>query len=141
MPSRERVAALIALVEQGMLIDALHEFYAEDAQAQDNQEPPRQGRERLVANARHLLRSVRGLRVWPVDEFLVDGDQVQIHWAFEFTGHDGRRRVQHELAQQRWRDDRIVEERLHYDPVQQPLVIDPLAAAASAPIPRYEVFP
>ncbi len=31
MPSRERVAALISMVEQGKYVEAIQEFYAEDA--------------------------------------------------------------------------------------------------------------
>lgn len=117
MPHRERVAALVALVEEGMLIDALHEFYAEDARSQDNQEPPLLGRHRLIANAQHLLRSVRGLRVRAAD-WMLDGDRTRIRWIYEFTGHDGRRHRQEEVAHQRWRGDRIVEEYIHYDPAQ-----------------------
>jgi hypothetical protein len=117
MPSRERVAALIALVEEGMLIDALHEFYAEDAQSQDNQDPQLQGRQRLIAQAQHLLRSVRGLRIRAAD-WRLDGDRTRIRWVYEFTGHDGRRHRQEEIAQQRWRGDRIVDEHIQYDPVQ-----------------------
>ncbi len=123
MPNRERVATLVALVEEGMLIDALHEFYAEDAQSQDNQDPPLQGRQRLIANAQHLLRSVRGLRVRAAD-WMLDGDRTRIRWIYEFTGHDGRRHRQEEVARQRWRGDRIVEEHTQYEPA---------AAAAADP--------
>lgn len=118
MPTRERVAALIALVEEGMLIDALHEFYDENAQARDNLDPPLQGRHRLIASAQHLLRSVRGLRVRALD-WRLDGDRTRIRWRYEFTGHDGRRQSQEEVAQQRWRGDRIVEEHTQYDTAQQ----------------------
>ena len=128
MPNRERVAALIALVEEGMLIDALHEFYDENAQARDNLDPPLQGRQRLIANAQHLLRSVRGLRVRALD-WVLDGEQTRIRWRYEFTGHDGRRSSQEDVARQRWSGDRIVEEHSQYEPAQPPLVASTLQAA------------
>jgi hypothetical protein len=43
MPSRERVAALIEHVEQGKYVEALQEFYADDATMQENGNPPRVG--------------------------------------------------------------------------------------------------
>ncbi len=128
MPSRERVAALIRLVEEGMLIDALHEFYDENAQLQDHLDPPLQGRQRLIASAQHLLRSARGLRVKALD-WVLDGERTRIRWRYEFTGHDGRRGSQEEVAQHRWRGDRIVEEHTQYDPVHRPLAAAALQAA------------
>ena len=59
------------------------------------------------------------LRTLPVETFFVDGDRSVIRWVFEFTGHDGRSFRQDELAYQRWKDDKIVEERFYYDPAQQ----------------------
>ena len=40
MPSRERVQALVAMVEEGKYVEAIREFYAEDASMQENGEPP-----------------------------------------------------------------------------------------------------
>ena len=48
MPSRERVEALIARVEAGKYVEAIGEFYAEDASMQENLQPPRKGRDALV---------------------------------------------------------------------------------------------
>ena len=52
MPSRERVAALIERVEQGKYVEALQEFYAEDATMQENGNPPRVGLKALVEQSR-----------------------------------------------------------------------------------------
>jgi len=68
---------------------------------------------------RKVLAAFKQVRTLPVDRFLVDGDRVVIHWVFEFMGHDGQTFRQDELAWQRWRGDRIVEERFYYDPAQQ----------------------
>ena len=45
----------------------------------------------------------------------VDGDQAVIHWLFEFTGGDGKRYRMDQLAQQEWKDGRVVRERFYYD--------------------------
>ena len=118
MPSRERVAALISMVEQGKYVEAIQEFYAEDATMQENGAPPRVGRDRLVEHERGVMAAHKEIRTLPVESFLVDGDRVVIRWVFEFTRPDGTSFRMDELAHQRWRRDRIAEERFFYDPAQ-----------------------
>ena len=118
MPSRERVAALIAMVELGQYVEAIQEFYAEDATMQENGAPPRGGRDKLVEGERKMLAAHSAARTLPVESFLVDGDYSVIRWVFVFTRRDGTSFRMEELAHQRWRGDRIVEERFFYDPAQ-----------------------
>ena len=118
MPSRERVAALVAMVEEGKYVEAIREFYAEDASMQENNEPPRTGRDRLIDHEWRMLSAHRGARTLPGSSFLLDGDTTVVRWVFEFTRLDGTSFRMEELALQRWRGDRIVEERFFYDPGQ-----------------------
>jgi len=118
MPSRERVAALIRRVEQGQYVEALQEFYADDATMQENGNPPRVGLKALVAHERGVMAAFREIRTMSVDTWLVDGDNVVVRWVFEFTRPDGSRFRMDELALQRWRGDRVAEERFYYDPAQ-----------------------
>ena len=118
MPSRERVEGLIAMVEQGKYVEAIREFYAEDASMQENDEPARTGRDRLIEHEWRMLSAHKAARTLPGSSFLVDGDRVVVHWVFEFTRPDGARFRMDELAHQRWRGDRILEERFYYDPAQ-----------------------
>jgi ketosteroid isomerase-like protein len=118
MPSRERVAALIERVEQGKYVEALQEFYAEDATMQENGNPPRVGLKALVAHERGVMTAFREIRTLPVEAWLVDGDRAVIQWIFEFTRADGTRFRMDELALQRWRSNRVAEERFYYDPAQ-----------------------
>ncbi len=55
--------------------------------------------------------------------FAVAGDFATIEWIVEFTAPNGQRVRLEQVAVQRWRDGRIVDERFYYDPA-------PLAAAA-----------
>ncbi|OFW23800.1 MAG: polyketide cyclase [Acidobacteria bacterium RIFCSPLOWO2_02_FULL_65_29] len=118
MPSRERVEALIARVEAGKYVEAIEEFYAEDASMQENLQPPRKGRDALVEGERKVLAAHKAVRTLPGSWYLVDGDRAVIHWVFEFTRHDRRVLRMEVLAHQRWRGERIVEERFYYDPAQ-----------------------
>jgi ketosteroid isomerase-like protein len=118
MPSRERVAALVAMVEDGKYVEAIREFYAEDASMQENGEPPRAGRDRLIDHEWRMLEAHREARTLPGSSYVLDGDNVVIRWTFVFTRKDGTSFRMEELALQRWRGERIAEERFFYDPAQ-----------------------
>jgi ketosteroid isomerase-like protein len=118
MPTEQTLARFIARVEENAHVEAVEEFYTEDASMQENNGPPRVGRAALVAHeARALARaaSVRSTCVHPV---FVNGDHVVIRWIFEFTWKDGSVGRIEELAWQRWRGERIVQEQFFYDPSQ-----------------------
>ena len=118
MPSAERIEGLIASVEAGEFVEAIEAYYAEDATMQENGQPPRVGREALVANERQVLAAFDKTRARCVQPVFTSGDQVVIRWLFEFSTGDGRAIRLEELALQRWHGDRIAEERFFYDPVQ-----------------------
>ena len=118
MPSRERVAALVAMVEEGKYVEAIREFYAEDASMQENNEPPRAGRDRLIDHEWRMLSAHQAARTEPGSTFVVDGEVSVIRWVFVFTRRDGTSFRMEELALQRWSGERIAEERFFYDPAQ-----------------------
>lgn len=117
MPSRQTVQDFIATVEQGRYVEAIEQFYAPNASMQENSQPPRRGRDTLVAYERAVIAACSAMRTLPVESFLVDGDFVVIHWVFEFTRTSGNIMRIDELAHQRWEGEKIVEERFFYDPV------------------------
>lgn len=118
MPARERVAALVALVEAGKFVEAIEQFYTEDATMQENNQPPRGPRAKLVEGEKKTLAAHKDARTLPGSTYVVDGDRVVIRWTFVFTRKDDTRFRMEELAHQRWRGDRIAEERFFYDPAQ-----------------------
>jgi ketosteroid isomerase-like protein len=118
MPTREKVLQLIALVERGKYVEAIQQFYCEDASMQENDHPPRKGRELLVKHEQSMMASFKTVRTLPVKTYLVEGDDVVIRWQFEFTRPDGKTLRMEELALQRWRGEKVAEERFFYDPAQ-----------------------
>ncbi|HKA14492.1 MAG TPA: nuclear transport factor 2 family protein [Myxococcota bacterium] len=118
MPTGDRIEALIARVENGEFVAAIEEFYTDDATMQENLAALRAGLPALVANEKRVLAAFEKTRARCVRPVFVQGDQAVIHWLFEFTAADGKAVRLEELAHQRWRGDRIAEERFFYDPVQ-----------------------
>ena len=119
MPTADTLERFIAMVERNEHAEACEQFYTADASMQENQEPPRRGRDAHVGNERRLLaraRSVRSLCVRPV---FVHGDRVVIRWIFDFDWLDGSVTHMEELAYQRWDGEQIAEETFFYDPAQR----------------------
>jgi len=118
MPTQDQIEGLIARVESGEFVEALQEFYAEDATMQENGEAPRVGCAALVAHERRVIAAFEKVQAHCVRPVLAQGDHVVIHWLFEFTATDGKALRLDELTHQRWHGDRVAEERFYYDPAQ-----------------------
>lgn len=106
----------IARVESNRHAEAIEEFYAPDASMQENDLPPRRGRDALAAHERKVLARMRTVRSRCVRPVFVNGEFVVIPWVFEFEALDGARTRIEELAYQRWAGERIAEEKFFYAP-------------------------
>ena len=119
MPTRDRVQAFVSMVEAGRFVEAIREFYTEDATMQENLGEIRAGREALAVAEEKVLRSVKSIVTRPGSTFAIDGDRVIVHWVFDIEPADGKAYALDELAYQTWRGDRIASERFYYDPGQR----------------------
>jgi hypothetical protein len=117
MSIKENVQKLIALAEQGKFMEAIQEFYAEDATMQENNAPPRVGLAALLENERRFLASIKGI-TGKVDSFIADGNRAAINWIFEVTNLKGQKTTLNEIAYQLWQDGKIIREKFYYDPTQ-----------------------
>ena len=118
MPTRERVQAFVAMVEAGDYVEAIRQFYTDDATMQENLGTMRSGLAALAAGEETVLKTVH-ITTRPGTVFAVDGDRVAVNWVFDIVLADGRRYALDEVAWQFWRGDRIAQERFYYDPAQR----------------------
>jgi ketosteroid isomerase-like protein len=123
MPSLARVQAFVRAVREGRYVEAIEDFYVEDATMQENLGALRQGRDALIQHEKGVLGSLKSMATHDVGAVLIDGDRVVVNWVFEMTGQDGSVRRMDELALQTWRGDRIAEEQFYYDPGQMATVV------------------
>ncbi len=119
MPTSETLERFIARVEANAHDEAVEEFYTETSSMQENQAPPRIGRDAHVANERKVLARAKTLSSTCVRPVLVNGDRVVIRWIFYFEWLDGTITHMEEIAYQRWEGERIAEETFFYDPAQR----------------------
>lgn len=118
MPAAATLERFIARVEANAHVEAIEEFYAEDASMQENHGEPRVGRRQLMEHEAKALARAASVSSECVRPVFVAGDHVVIRWIFVFTGHDGSKRRLEELAYQRWEGERIAQEQFFYDPQQ-----------------------
>jgi SnoaL-like domain len=118
MPTTDTLNRFIAQVESNAHDAAIEAFYTENASMQENNAPPRVGRDLLVANERKVLARAKSVRSQCIRPVFVEGDRVVIRWVFEFEWLDGGHTRIEELAYQRWEGERIAEEKFFYDPAQ-----------------------
>lgn len=118
MPSADTLARFVARVEQNAHVEAIDEFYTDDASMQENNAPPRVGKAALMDNERRALAMTRSVQSRCIGPVLVNGDIVVVRWHFRFEGRDGSVRELEELAYQQWRGERIWREQFFYDPAQ-----------------------
>lgn len=119
MPTAETLEKFIERVEQNAHVEALEEFYTADSSMQENQSPPRIGREAHVANERGVLARATKVSSKCVRPVFVSGDRVVIRWIFRFEWPDETVTRMEELAYQRWEGERVAEETFFYDPAQR----------------------
>jgi hypothetical protein len=119
MPDRHVVEAFAAAVESNDHVGAIERFYAPDASTQENQDPPRHGRDVLAAREAAVLASVAKVVTKRLSPIFIDGDHSAIHWRFEFTPKDnGPVKAMEEIALQTWRGNELIAEHFIYDPRQ-----------------------
>jgi hypothetical protein len=118
VPTTGELERFIATVVSGRHDTAIEEFYTPDASMQENLDPPRKGRDGLVARERAVMAAFKSIATTCVRPVFVDGDYVVIRWIFVFERAGGGGFKMDELAYQRWDGDKIAEERFYYDPKQ-----------------------
>ena len=119
MPSEHTLSRFIALVEANEHVAAVEEFYTVDSTMQENQAPPRVGREAHAANERKVMSRAKSISSQCIRPVFVSGDRVVIRWKFRFVWQDDSVTEMDELAYQRWDGERIAEEVFYYDPAQR----------------------
>ncbi len=113
---RQRVDALNRMIQEGKIIEAMNEFYTDDLVMGENDAPPTEGlaanlarEEDFVAHTTWHGLELKGVAV---------GDGVtMVQWWMDFHNtHYGARLAFTQVAVQRWRGDKIYDERFYYAP-------------------------
>ena len=114
--TRERVQHLIAIAEQWHILDAMHEFYADDVIMQENLNAPTVGLAANLERERAFVASIAKVNEMKAYAVLVDGDRAVVNWHQDLVTTAGQRLRFDQISLQDWRNGKIVRERFVYDP-------------------------
>ncbi len=112
---RTSVDQLNQMILEGKILEAFDKFYADDVVMQDNNLPVRMGKEE---NRRYEEAFVNGLtefRGAKVLNTLISDGLAVTEWWFDYTHKDYGTRNYRQLAVQRWKNGKIVEEKFYYN--------------------------
>jgi len=113
---KARVNALNNMIQQGRIMEAMHEFYADEVVMSENDAAATVGLEANLAREQDFVDNAQwhGLELKDV---VVDGDTAMVRWWLDFTNANyGGRLAFTQVAYQKWRNGKIVEERFYYSP-------------------------
>lgn len=112
---KTQVEQLNQMILEGKILDAFDKFYADDVVMQDNDYPARNGK---AVNRQHEEAFVNGMtefRGAKVLNTVVSDGVAATEWWFDYTHKDYGTRNYRQLAVQRWKDGKIVEEKFYYN--------------------------
>lgn len=113
---KARVDSLNRMITEGKIMEAMREFYTDDVVMAENDNPPTVGlpanlerEEDFVANTTWYGLEQKGVAI---------GDDISmVQWWMDFHNkHYGNRLAFTQVAVQRWRGDKIYDERFYYSP-------------------------
>ena len=112
---RTNVDLLNQMVLEGKILDAFDKYYAEEVVMQDNDYPAREGKSLNRQYEESFVNGLTEFRGAKVLNTLVSDDMAVTEWWFDYTHKDYGTRTYRQLAVQRWKNGKIVEEKFYYN--------------------------
>src|SRR5262245_66172458 len=112
---KQRLNDLFGYIRQGKVIEAMNEFYDQDAVMQENANPPTKGLDANVEREKQFMSSVKEWRGFTVTASGVGDNMTFYESASDFVTTDGVAGHVEQVSVAKWRNGKIVHERFYYD--------------------------
>src|SRR5690606_18800170 len=113
MTLQDRLEGLFAYIRQGRILDAINEFYAENAVMQENTQPPTVGREANLEREKQFLRTVKEWQRFEVTAKAF-GDGVTFYeTVMDWVATDGTPVHVEQVVVAKWQDGKIAHVRYY----------------------------
>lgn len=109
------VEELNQMILEGKILDAFEKFYADDVVMQDNNYPQRVGKDVSRRYENDFVNGLTEFRGAKVLNTLISDDLAVTEWWFDYTHKDYGVRNYRQLAVQRWKNGKIIEEKFYYN--------------------------
>lgn len=111
-----RVDDLMSYINEGKILEAMEEFYADDIEMRENNEPATVGLEANIEREKQFLASVRDWKwtKWHAVAINEADGVSMIEYSFQFVDTSGSTVTYEQATIQRWRDGKIYAERFYH---------------------------
>ena len=114
MDIKSMVTELNEMVLQGKAMEAFEKFYADDVVMQENNNPPTVGKDANRKREEDFFGSITEFRGANVVDVAVNEDTAFIKWHFDYTHKDWGVRKYDQIAVQKRKNGKIVNETFYY---------------------------
>jgi SnoaL-like domain len=112
---KAKVDTLNEMILNGKILEAFDQFYADDVVMQDNNYPARIGKADNRLYEESFVNGLTAFRGATVENVIISDGIAVIEWWFDYTHKDYGDRNYKQVSVQRWKDDKIVEEKFYYN--------------------------
>ena len=112
---QDRLEHLFLYIREGRILDALNEFYAEDATMQENSLPPTVGREANYEREKQFLSMVKEWKGFEVTAKGVGEDVTFYETVMDWVTTDDTPVHVEQVVVAKWRDGKIIHERYYHN--------------------------
>jgi len=113
---QDRLEDLFSYIREGRILDAINEFYAEDAVMQENNLPPTVGREANLEREKQFLSTVKEWQRFDVTAKGVGEDVTFYETVMDWIATDGTPVHVEQVVVAKWQDGKIINERYYHNP-------------------------
>ncbi len=108
MNSKDQVAKMDAIVSQGAIVEAVKEFFAEDANTSDYGGGGTKGKSEMIAKMEGFAAAIAKVNQITHHHSIVDGNISASEFTFDFDMKDGSKIYWHEIIRRVWNDQGMV---------------------------------
>ncbi len=113
---QDRLEDLFSYIREGRILDAMNEFYAEDATMQENSLPPTVGRDANYEREKQFLSTVKDWQRFDVTAKGVGDDVTFYETVMDWVTTDDTPVHVEQVVVAKWKDGKIISERYYHNP-------------------------
>jgi len=113
---QDRLEDLFSYIREGRILDAIKEFYSEDAAMQENNQLPTVGRKANLEREKQFLNTVKEWKRFEVTAKGAGDDVTFYETVMDWVATDGTPVHVEQIVVAKWREGRIIHERYYHNP-------------------------
>jgi hypothetical protein len=115
MNIKEQLSKMDAIVSKGAIVDAVKEFFAENARTSDYGDASTSGKAQMMEKMEGFAGSIANVNDITLHHSIVDGNVSASEFTFDFDMKDGSKIYWHEIIRRIWNDDGLVVEEEYFN--------------------------